>query len=187
VGVLAFLLGGDPLVTLGGAFATAVLLATTAAVLVGVLAWTLVGRAVAAAEARRRRTRRRVDEARRRVARTLARAEAASPRLAALDLSGRVAPPNRDRAARLAALKRRYVAGEVSEAAFERGVDEILDGGPGRIGESAGDVSVDADAHAEGVRASDVAPAAGSSRSRSRSRSRPRRRGERLRGDRLRE
>jgi uncharacterized membrane protein len=177
VGVLAFLLGGDPLVTLGGAFATVVLLVTTAAVLLGALAWTALGRARAAAAARRRRTRRRVDASRRRLARTLARAETASPRLADLGLSGTVAPPERDRAARLADLKRRYVEGDVSEATFERAVDDLLGGSRDGTSSRAPDATTGgADDRGSGV----DAPS---------SRTRPPRRSprERLRGDRVRE
>ena len=176
VGVLAFLLGGDPLVTLGGAFATAVLLATTAVVLLGALAWTVVGRARAAAGARRRRARRRVDAARRRVARTLARAETASPRLADLGFAATVAPPERDRAARLADLKRRYVEGDVSEATFERAVDDLLGGSRDATSSRAPDATTDgADDRGSGVDAPSSTPAPRRS---------PR---ERLRGDRVRE
>jgi hypothetical protein len=140
LGTLAFLTGGDPLVTLGGALVSVVVLVTLGLVLAGALAWTLLTRGV-------RGVRAVVDGARRRVGRGLARLETRSRVLARLGLSARLVDRERWRAEQVSTLQRRYVDGDLTEAAFERRL-ELLFEGPNRAGtrdrtEGARDPSLD--------------------------------------------
>lgn len=116
VAILATGLGGSAAGVAWTAFALVVAVGLVGTLLLAALTWLAVGRT-------RRTVRPRVEDAQVAWFRRARRLESLVPPARSLDLSGRIRP---DQETVVAALKRRYVSGDIDEREFEREMERLL-------------------------------------------------------------